>query len=188
MRHYSQIQAQPTPVIYQGSGGVTPPIDVIILATLLDDFAYVNGDTDTVLSFPNLQAVSTDFTISDMSIVGGVLVTINIPQCNSFNTFQLLCPNLTTLTQFPGATYLGEVTVAVPITALPIVGSTYKGDLVDYSGCANLLAATVNAILAACVASGLSTATIAIGGAAPTGQGIIDKATLIAAGCTVTTN
>jgi hypothetical protein len=51
--------------------------------------------------------------------------------------------------------------------------------------------ATVNAILARCVAAGLTTASIDLSGgtnAAPAGQGILDKATLIGNGCAVSTN
>ena len=56
-----------------------------------------------------------------------------------------------------------------------------------------LPAAAVNAILAAFVAAGRSTGTRVLdlggtGNAAPTGQGIIDKATLEGRGWTVTTN
>lgn len=54
-----------------------------------------------------------------------------------------------------------------------------------------LTADSVNGILARCVDSGLTSNTIDLSGgtnAAPTGQGLVNKATLIAAGCTVNTN
>jgi hypothetical protein len=64
------------------------------------------------------------------------------------------------------------------------------GKVISFAGCA-LDVSVVNLILARAVASGMTSGTIDLSGgtsAAPTGQGIIDKAALIAAGVTVTTN
>lgn len=68
---------------------------------------------------------------------------------------------------------------------LPTNGST-----IDLSGCA-LAAESVNHILARCVAAGVTTCTINVSGgtnAAPTEDGVADKAALILAGNSVTTN
>lgn len=59
------------------------------------------------------------------------------------------------------------------------------------SGCSISNPANINIILAACVAAGSPNGILDLSGgtnAAPTGQGITDKATLILAGWTVTTN
>lgn len=65
---------------------------------------------------------------------------------------------------------------------ISIVGSTdiWNGSWTD--------AAITNAILAAYVAGGGSSGTLIIGGAAPTGQGIVDYATLLTSGVSVSTN
>jgi hypothetical protein len=73
-------------------------------------------------------------------------------------------------------------------------GGTVSATLGDFWANTNqLTAAAVNAILAAFVAAGRSTGTRVLnlggtGNAAPTGQGITDKATLVSRGWTVTTN
>jgi len=73
-------------------------------------------------------------------------------------------------------------------------GGTVSATLGDFQAQNNLLpAASVNAILAAFVAAGRTTGTRILnlggtGNAAPTGQGITDKTTLVSRGWTVTTN
>jgi len=91
-------------------------------------------------------------------------------------------------------TFAGNVTIAGNTHLAAIAGVPHlvftNGKTLDFSNNA-LSVGTVNNILARCVALGLTTATIILSSgsnAAPAGQGATDKATLIAAGCTVTTN
>lgn len=80
--------------------------------------------------------------------------------------------------------------VSVTFPAAPVWVDAGTGPAVTADFCA-LNAATVNRILAICVANGWTTGFIKLDAgtnAAPTGQGIIDKATLIGNGCTVVTN
>jgi hypothetical protein len=102
------------------------------------------------------------------------LVEISFPNLVSVpSTGFLVCKNATLLT-----------TVLLP-NFLPGNGLT-----IDFSGCA-LTAASVNAILARCIANAAYvTGTVTLTGgtnAAPTGQGLTDKAALILRGVTVTT-
>ncbi len=76
----------------------------------------------------------------------------------------------------------------ITFNANPIIPDV--GNSIIFDSCA-LNAATVNRILAIGVANGLTQAFIKLDGgtnAAPSGQGIADKATLIGNGCTVVTN
>jgi len=76
------------------------------------------------------------------------------------------------------------------LTVVTITSAVSFGGNINFSGCA-LLAASINSILARAVAASMTSHTINLSGgtnAAPTGQGVTDKATLIAAGVTVTTN
>lgn len=90
-----------------------------------------------------------------------------------------------------GAGINGTVGVATPLTSIIIPGVIFtNGMAIDFQGCA-LGAASINQILRRAVVSGLTTAVITLQGgtnAAPSGQGVADKAALIAAGNTVTTN
>jgi len=104
------------------------------------------------------------------------------------------CSNLVSL-QLPSlVTISGGVTmngcVSLTTVSFPLYLPT-NGAIINFSDCA-LTAASVNHILARAVANaGYVTGTIdtSLGtNAAPTGQGIADKATLIGRGCTVTTN
>lgn len=122
----------------------------------------------SAIALPSLTIVTGDSVIANCTL----LASIDLPLMTALNG-NLDASNNPAL-----------VTVNVPVW-LPTNGTT-----LDFSGDA-LDAASVNQILARCVASGVTTCTIDLSGgtnAAPSGQGIIDKATLITAGNTVTTN
>lgn len=79
---------------------------------------------------------------------------------------------------------------ALSALSIPVMLFQDGGNTVDCSGCA-LNAASINQILSRGIASSLSSFAFILNGgtnAAPTGQGLLDKAALIAAGCSVTTN
>lgn len=86
----------------------------------------------------------------------------------------------------------GSCTNLTSITfgAAPVWVDDLTGPSISFDFCA-LNAATINRILAICVANGWSTGFIKLDAGTnspPTGQGVIDKATLIGNGCTVVTN
>jgi len=118
--------------------------------------------------FPALVSVSGDFSISD-SLVN-----------------ELLFPNLTTARHFGFAGNALLSTIYFPnLASLTDGGNIFRAD-----GCA-FTAATVNHILARLLVCGLTFGVVDLSGGtseAPTGQGIIDKAALIAQGLVVTTN
>ena len=97
-------------------------------------------------------------------------------------------PSLTTV-GLSGNTFDTQGCTLLQTISVPVWLPT-DGLIINCAGCA-LNAASVNQILARCVASGVTTCTIDLSGgtnAAPSGQGITDKADLITAGNTVTTN
>ncbi len=108
------------------------------------------------------------------------VTAISLSHCNLTGAI----PNLSALT--------GLVSLIAPFNGLTDwTGGTLPATIKTINLHDNLLtAASVNAILAAAVASGGTGMTIALqsGNAAPTGKGITDKATLIAAGNSVTTS
>lgn len=105
-------------------------------------------------------------------------------------------PLLTSLS-FPALTLVDGDTVfvqndtsLVTLSMPNVIFSNTTNFTYDATNCA-LDAASVNEILSRCVASGMTTCTIDLSGgtsAAPSGQGVIDKAALITAGNSVTTN
>lgn len=167
----------------------------------------------TSFSMPNLTAVSgtfdlsfcsnlTSINIGSLSTVGG---DFNINEC-AFSTLTL--SSVTSI----GQTFTGDT--QVNLTSLSMPNLTSIGFSFLFNSCTNLVtvsmpnviytdgntidldadalsAASVNEILARGVASGLTSEFIDLSGgtnAAPSGQGIVDKATLIGNGCTVNTN
>jgi hypothetical protein len=176
-------------------------------------FNLQSDDSDTSISFPNLIAFPDDVFIA----LNPALVSISAPLVVSAATISwtqnpvLASVNLDSLVSLTGSlvftdsaltslnlpaltTILAGFNFSVegnPIVSLSIPNLIF-GDpaFLNCFGCA-LDAASVNLILARCVASGLTTSTIDIStgtSAAPSGQGIIDKAALILAGNTVFTN
>lgn len=132
--------------------------------------------------------------INNATAIPGI-VTLTIRHTSNSQGYRwAAAPNLITVS-FPNL-----VTVPSPfiITGNPLLSTLTapslvptNGKIIDWSGNA-LLAASVNALLARGVANaGFTTGTIRLNGgtnAAPSGQGIADKATLIGRGVTVNTN
>lgn len=171
-----------------------------ISAAVLADVGHdINTDNNTSLasiSFPSLthfgnappdwiSSFNPALTSVDASVLAHAEGGLNFDSC----------PSLISLS-FPALTLIdGDVFSANDSTTLVTVSASsliYSDNAVGVSfiNCA-LDAASVNEILARCVASGLTAATIDLSGgtsSAPTGQGIIDAATLTTAGCSVTTN
>jgi hypothetical protein len=121
----------------------------------------------TVASFPSLTSVTGDIVAS-----GGLdsMTTLSLPNLVTLNGRMLftLCTALTTV----------DLSSYVPS----------NGVLITFTGCP-LNAASVNLILRRCVLNASFTSgELDLGGAAPTGQGITDKATLIGRGVAVNTN
>lgn len=171
-------------------------------------------NTKTTFVFNGLEHITT----TGIDISGSVFVSINLPDLidlvgglessDAASLEEFLIPKLTSidggvffngciaLTAFSApllASIVGDLnfpncsqlaSFSAPVW-LPTDGST-----IDFSACA-LDAASVNSILARCVAAGVTTCTIDLSGgtsSAPTGQGLIDKADLITAGNNVNTN
>lgn len=131
------------------------------------DFDNTNNPLLTSESFPLLTSVGGSWYGSGNSS----LATLDLPQ------FQSLGGDF-------GWSNTGLVTVNVPMILFP------DGWNVQFNG-GHLNEASVNHILSKLVASGVSTDSIDLSGGTnspPTGQGLIDKATLIANGNIVTTN
>lgn len=142
----------------------------------------------SLLAYSNPSVVFENFL--SLTLVGG---TIDFSGNASLTS--LAFPVLTTLggagsyfgagtSGIAGSPASSLATVSIPNLIFP------DGQFIDFDGCA-LNAASVNQILRRGVVSGTTISDYELSGgtnAAPTGQGIIDKATLIAAGNTVNTN
>lgn len=154
--------------------GALTVIDAPLLATVDQS---VGLGTNPLLTTVNLGSLQT-ITAGNLFFSGSTaLVTFSLPSLVSTGAD----PSNTAI-QGSGCTSL--TTFNVP-NWLPTNGTT-----IDLTNCA-LTSASVNHILARCVAAGVTTCTIALEGGtngAPTGQGATDKADLITAGNTVTTN
>ena len=164
-------------------------LSVPVLATVDYEFDVSGNPVLTALNFPSLIStgdyfdVSNDFLLASLSLpvltsVGSDFGADNIKVAN------LILPNLTTI--------IGDILLSSTVLtsfSAPLWLAT-NGTIMDWTGCA-LDATSINHILARLVASGVTTCNVTLSGgtnAAPTGQGIIDKAALILAGNTVTTN
>ncbi len=174
-------------MIYPGAGAVSHPTWMLAFGDLVSDdstlvtsldlsgLKLVTGnlylDSSTLLTSVNLNALQR----VDLSLHlsnSNVIPSFSLPALTSIGVNLLcdFCPLLTT--------------VSIPQLAM----GNGKSYLFDSSG---LNVASVNAVLARGVASGVTSATIRLDGgtnAAPAGQGATDKAALIAAGNTLTTN
>ncbi len=123
----------------------------------------------TTVSFPSLTAIDNDLRFTGPS----TLVSVSLNALSS------------TLGSMIGSGNASLTTVSMPNAIF-----FSQAHIFDLSACA-LLAATINQILARGVASGCTTDDFELNlgtNAAPSGQGVADKATLIAAGNTVNTN
>lgn len=140
------------------------------LVTANGDVAFNSDPKLTLVEFPLLTTINSNF---DMS-TNASLNSISFPSLVNINkTFSIrTSPLLTSIN-------MGNVVFAN--------GATRQ---YHFNGCA-LPASFINHILARMVASGVTNITSNLSGgtnAAPSGQGVIDKAALIAAGCTISTN
>jgi len=177
------------------------------------DFAADDPSNLTTVAFANLKRVTgtlyldgcsilTSFNLSSLVKVGvalnfslSAMATVSLPALTDIEggDFEMgLAPNMTSLS----APNLVNVSGNISADTTPLVtvnlsslimrnGKSYNFDN------AALSAASVNHILARGVASGITSATIVLDNgtsAAPSGQGIADKAALILAGNTVNTN
>lgn len=155
------------------AGGGTPKITSIDLRSLVS----VGGAPFSIDTLAFLTSLRLDSLVS----VGGAL------ELDSFAILtSLSIPNLTTVPDDVGVANCPMLTVLDLSSWIPNNGSVHA-----FNGNA-LLAASVNALLARGVANaGFVSGMLNIGGgtnAAPTGQGVVDKATLIGRGVTVLTN
>ncbi len=143
----------------------------------------------TSVSFPVLTHCGGQFECDQLPVG----CTINFPVLVDIQGDMIMTSTLITTEVFPDLTTVtgnivggfspNLVTVSFPVL-LPTPGKT-----IAFNSCPSLSASTVNGILARCVANaGFTTGNVILDGAAPTGQGITDKATLIGRGVSVTTN
>lgn len=161
-----------------------------IIATTLNTFEIINDTIDMFL-FPNLTTATN-------------IIFSTVPLQTT-----LVFPNLTAIDNLGVTNCLGLTAIDVSqVSAFGVNFSTsgcrqlnsilFKSGAIfstdagtyNFSGC-NLPSAIVNKILAICVASNFANCAILLqggGNGAPTGQGIIDKQTLINNGCGVNTN
>lgn len=137
----------------------------------VDQTLGINGTALKVISLPALTNVGEDLTLGGFS-PNNSLTSISLPVFVSFNG-NLGCGGQPLLSSFNAPSIIFT-----------------DGVVIGLNNCA-LNAASVNQVLARGVASGVTTCTFELAGgtnAAPTGQGILDKATLIGLGNTVNTN
>ena len=196
------------------SNQLTGSIPSLTTNTALIDFrCYSNQLTGSIPSLTTNTALIV-FYCSNNQLTGSIpSLTTNTAlayfSCDS-NQLTGSIPSLTTNTALAYfSCYVNQLTGSIPSlttnTALAyfychdnqltdFAGGTVSGTLDDFRAQNNLLTETaVNAILAAFVAANRTTGTRVLnlggtGNAAPTGQGITDKATLQSRGWTVTTN
>lgn len=190
---------------------------LVINDATLEHFA-IGGSSFISMSFPNLTDMTAFNFDGAMSIAYNTLLTsLSLPLLATIAgnlelvDLQIAAPSLPSLVSIGGALYFAESSVVTNITLpqLTTIGGLTQvrdnpnqvtfsapnwlptdGITIEFVGDA-LDAASVNHILARCVAAGVTTCSIDLSGgtnAAPSGQGILDKATLIGAGNTVVTN
>ena len=178
-------------------GGTLPDLTyatsytINFITTLTDTLVFPVSSNGYTISFPNLTTVSTNFDCSGntvMTSLGLAALSSIDGQFIADSSTALISIDLSSLVSvsldFTAIGCSSLTTLLVPIW-LPTDGTN-----ISLSGCA-LDAATVNLILARCVAAGVTTCTIDLSGGTnspPTGQGILDAAALVLAGNTVTTN
>ena len=174
----------------------TAATTVTFEATSLTSLSITFDDADARFSFPNLTTILGAGGLFPLGFLGcSALEELNFPALQQILDLFAISGNplLTELT-FPALTTVSSGLAVSLNTALtsfsaPLFLPT-DGSPIEFNGNA-LDAASVNHILARCVAAGVTTCTIKLEGgtnAAPTGQGITDAADLVTAGNTVTTN
>ncbi len=199
---------------YNTTPGLPGVTSLTLKMDTTDQGADIEGCDDLVtLSFPNLTGITggANFFIANndaletfemplavtMDLQINPSAALSTVDFSAFQTGTLIIRN-TALTSISlpalvgsGVTLINLSTNAVLTTISIGASSLLNGFNLNSSGCA-LTAATVNSILAIGVANaGYTSGVLNLGGgtnAAPTGQGILDKATLLGRGVTVTTN
>lgn len=172
----------------------------------------------TSISMPNLSGVSAQMDFASCTAMTSVnlnsllnisgpliftsctaLVNLSLPTLNTmeeigFESCTLLqsvsAPNLVNAAPINIFSIDGQNCPALTTISMPNIFFVVDGFTYQVSGCA-LNAASINQILARGVASGVTSYDFELAGgtnAAPSGQGVIDKATLIGLGNTVNTN
>jgi hypothetical protein len=164
------------------------------LVTVTDSFQFDNAPKLTNLSCPVLASIGADLSVSTDNLLTAVsfpALTV-VPGSFAIQTSAALTSiSLPALTSIGADVFCGASPLLTSVD-LPNVIFQEPG-IVTFFNC-GLNAASINQILARCVASPIFASggiSVTLGGgtnAAPTGQGNLDKATLIAAGNTVTTN
>jgi len=191
-----------------------PSVSFPALLTLTDGF--YGGSTITSLELPSLTVIGTDFFNVVLQNDMTSLVTLNLNSLPTVNPSLTLVahPALASLLLGSLITVTGGIDIEnTSLTALNLQSLVTVNDYFIFAGnpattlnvpswmptngtsiimenCA-LNAVSINQILARCIAAGVTTCNINLSGgtnAAPTGQGITDKAALILAGNTVVTN
>ncbi len=141
------------------------------LATIGQHFDFQTNNALTSLSFPALISVGGDVIFNNCPVLASVSFPV-LASVTVDNLYELkgdVCPLL---------------------VSLSIPQLTVTNDIIELSG-DGLNAASINQILARGVASGVTACQFNLSGgtsAAPSGQGVVDKATLIGLGNTVNTN
>jgi len=164
-------------------------ISMPLLASVGNDFRFSNTPALISLSVPSLVSI-VGFIEADAQ--GAASVTFPVFN-SSLGIHMSGCTNLTSLS-IPSAAFILDDFLCSGnplLTTVDIPNFVFTdGFNVDFSGCA-LNATSVNLILRRLVLAGVSSDIIDLSGgtnAAPTGLGLTDKAALIVAGNTVTTN
>lgn len=163
-----------------------------LLATISGDFTLTSNTHLAALSLPLLTSVGGNLAGGGCSL----LASVSLPLLATVNGDLILDTAIFPSLSLPALTAIGGTgkklsaknNTSLTTVSLPLFVPV-NGNVIDFSGCA-LTAASVNHILARCVAAGITSGTITLNGgtnAAPTGQGATDSATLTAAGVTVTT-
>lgn len=213
-----QLQSWPTPEIFVLTKSTPPPDPniMIISSTTIGDFIFYQADTVSTISFPNLTSITDELDIEGLSslITLSMPKMANFTNSWTVNDCPLLstidvsgmtsttgeldvqqCPALQSFAFAAGCQIGGDlgilnnpglITIQMPTANLA------DGHLYLFNDNA-LSVASVNGILrvAATSTPALVGSTFKLMGgtnAAPTGQGLIDKAALIAAGNIVQTN
>lgn len=143
-------------------------VDLSNIVTISGQLVFGNAG-GTLPSFSKLTSVSGQVLVEQSG-----MTIFSFPVLTTTGGGGLACQNISTVT-----------TINIP-NYVPTAG-----EVLEFNGLA-LTAASVNAVLAVCVAAaGFTSGGVNLSGGtshAPTGQGITDKATLIARGVTVATN
>src|SRR5688572_16938901 len=154
------------------------------------DLSPATGLTSVVLPYLASVGGNLKLNIANLTrIVLDSLATVNGDLL--FDGASITSLSLPALTAVGGATKKLSAVNCASLTTVSIPAFVPVNDnVVTFAGCA-LTAASVNHILARCVAAGITSGTVTLTGgtnAVPTGQGATDLAALIAAGVTATAN